>query len=235
MEHLKIMKEYLDEMREADDFPTAGLPFVTISRQAGAGGHVLSYVMTNDFMKDPNQSLFGGWHVFDKDICQLVAKDPAIQESMEQIVEDRYKNGFHTFFEELLSGSAGQYRLQKKTFEVVRMLAMLGKVVIVGRAASFVSSDLPCGVHIRLVAPLKKRIVWLMKKFTISKEEAQKLITRQDVERRKLVKTFFDKDIDDSVHYDVVWNTGTADLHSISHSVMELIRSKNASKPAPKA
>ena len=40
MNHLKILKEHLDDYR-AHPLPDDGFPFITISRQAGAGGHLL--------------------------------------------------------------------------------------------------------------------------------------------------------------------------------------------------
>ena len=38
MEHLKIIQQFLSEKRSFEDLPEYGFPFVTISRQSGAGG-----------------------------------------------------------------------------------------------------------------------------------------------------------------------------------------------------
>jgi hypothetical protein len=41
-------------------------PFVTISRQAGAGGHSLAGAMLERFSAQADKELFGDWQVFDQ-------------------------------------------------------------------------------------------------------------------------------------------------------------------------
>lgn len=236
MNHLKIIEKFLREKRSIDELPTTGFPFVTISRQAGAGGHLLSYVILSEFLKYEEQELFEGWHVFDKQLCEVVAQDPHIQDSIETLLKERLKPEFRDFIESLFTGQSSQYTLQKTTFKVLRMLALLGKVIIVGRASSLVTADLPQGIHIRLVAPEPQRIVWMMKRFKLSKEEARTAIAKQDSDRKKLIRMFFHRDIDDPLLYDITWNTGKVGLDVICHSAIELIRvraAQQAKRTAP--
>ena len=58
------------------------------------------------------------------------------------------------------------------------------------------------GVHLRLVAPLSRRVKWMMKKLNLSKEEAARAIRNQDRDRKKMILTYFQKDIDDPKNYD---------------------------------
>ena len=53
-------------------------PFVTISRQAGVGGHELADDMLEVFHAHSNRALFGGWQIFDRSICEIVAGDPPL-------------------------------------------------------------------------------------------------------------------------------------------------------------
>ena len=66
MNHAKMIQQFLAEKRDFADLPEYGFPFVTISRQAGAGGHLLSYIILTELLKSKENDLFQGWHVFDK-------------------------------------------------------------------------------------------------------------------------------------------------------------------------
>jgi cytidylate kinase len=224
MKHLLIIQEFLKEKRSLRNLPTTGLPFVTISRQAGAGGHLLAHVLTTDFLQFADDPLFVGWHVFDRELCEVIAQDPALQVSVEQLMAEHYKPDFADFVESLFTGRSDQYALHKKTFEVVRLLATLGQVILVGRAGACVTRDLPGGLHIRLVAPEAHRLRWMMDKFRIGKDEAAKRIQKQDADRRKLVRTYFDRDLEDPLLYDAVFNTERVNPHEISAAVVEMLR-----------
>jgi cytidylate kinase len=224
MNHLKLIHQYLKERGSIRGIPPSGLPFITISREAGAGGHLLAHVILTDFLKQKDRGLFEGWHVFDRELCEVVAGDPELQASMEELLAEKHRSEFAEFIDSLFSGRARQYEIYKKTFAIVRLLGCLGKVIIVGRAASCVCADLPGGVHIRIVAPEAQRIRWLGKKLKITREEARIELLRQEDDKRRLVSDFFDKDINDPLLYHTVWNSGRVDMHTISESVIELVR-----------
>ncbi len=230
MNHLQMVYKFLEERRDFEDLPDLGFPFVTISRQAGAGGHLLSYVILSEFLKHKESERFEGWHVFDKDLCEVVAKDPKLQGTMEVLVAEKYRSEFREFIESLFTGQSKQYLLYKTTFKVVRMLAMIGKVIIVGRGSALVTADLPQGIHIRLVAPRSNRIIWMMKRFKLSKEEAANAVDKQDSDRRKLIKLFFHRDIEDPLLYDAVWNTGKVGLEVITRATLDLIQERAKGK-----
>lgn len=227
MNHLKMIQQFLKERRDFEDLPEYGYPFVTISRQAGAGGHLLSYVILTEFLKHRQDPAFEGWHVFDKDLVEIVAKDPLLQSDMEVMVSQKYMTQINDFFESLLTGKTDEHSLHRTMFKVVRMLALIGKVVIVGRGGALVTADLPQGVHIRLIAPEAHRVVWMMKRFRMNKEEAREAVLKQDSDRRKLIKLFFHRDIDDPLLYDMVWNTGKVQLDIIAATTVNLIRQRS--------
>lgn len=230
MNHLQMIHQFIKEKRNLNEIPDTGLPFVTISRQAAAGGHLFSYVLLTDMLKE-NTELFRGWHVFDKQLCEVIAEDPELADSVQSLLLERYRSEFREFIDSLFAGRSKQFALYQKTFRVVRMLAALGKVIIVGRASRWVTRDLPRGAHVLLVAPEEQRVLWMMKKLKMGKDEARAAVIRQDAERAKLVKTFFSKDVDDAVEYDVAWNTAKAEMHDISSSIIRLLKTR-AESPA---
>lgn len=218
--------DWLAEHGDLSDLKPSGQPFITISRQAGAGGHLLSYVLLTDFIQYQSDPLFAGWHVFDKELCELVARDPRVEKTMGELVSENYKSDFKDFMDTLFAGHSTQYQAVKQTTKVVRMLAMAGKTIIVGRAGCCATQDLKGGIHIRLVAPLEKRILWMMKRFKLTKANAEKAIEKQDSDRAKLLQNFFHRDIDDPLTYDIVWNTGSVELPEISKSIIEIMRNR---------
>lgn len=225
MNHLKMIQQFLKEKRDFEDLPEYGFPFVTISRQAGAGGHLLSYVILTEFLKHKNSHpILEGWHVFDRELTEVVASDPLLQTDIEGLVSKRRLSQFNDFVESLLTGRSEQDTLQRTTFKVVRMLALIGKVILVGRGGSLVTADLPQGVHIRLVAPEAHRIVWMMKRFKMNRTDAHEAVLKQDADRRKLIKLFFHRDIEDPLLYDMVWNTGKVSLDVVTRATIELIK-----------
>ena len=227
MKHLQMIQKFLSEKRDFDDFPEYGFPFVTVSRQSGAGGHLLSYVILTEFLKHRDKPLFEGWHVFDRELCELVARDPLLQKDMEVLLGEKYRSQFNDFVESLYSGRSEQHTLHTTTFRVVRMLALIGKVIIVGRGGSLISADLPQGIHIRLVAPEAHRVVWMMKRFKMHKEDARQAVRTQDADRKKLIKLFFNRDIEDPLLYDMVWNTGKVELDVITEATIALINKRS--------
>ena len=230
MNHLKMIQQFLAEKRNFEDLPEFGFPFITISRQAGSGGHLLSYVILTEFLKHKESELFQGWHVFDKVLCEIVAKDPLLQDSMETLVSERYRSEFRDFIESLFTGRSNQYLTYKTTFKVVRMLALLGKVIVVGRGSALVTADLPQGIHIRLVAPETQRVIWMMKRFKLGKEAARESMAKQDADRRKLIKLFFHRDINDPLLYDIVWNTGKVSPEMITRTTIDMITQRSQLK-----
>ena len=224
MNHLKMIQQFMKEKRDIEDIPGSGFPFVTISRQAGAGGNLLSSVLHGEFLKYRENSLFEGWHVFDKELCDLVARDPLLLNDIEALMARKHSSDFNSFVESLLTGRSEQETLERTTFKVVRMLAMIGKVILLGRGGALVTADLPQGVHIRLVAPEAHRVARVMKSLKLGKMDAHDFLERQDASRRKLIKLFFQRDIDDPLLYDMVCNTGKVGMDVIAQAAMELVK-----------
>jgi cytidylate kinase len=93
---------------------------------------------------------------------------------------------------------------------------------------------MPQGIHIRLVAPKAHRVVWMMKRFKLGKEEASKTIDKQDSDRRKLIKLFFHRDIENPLLYDAVWNTEKVPLELITRATIDMILERQRKRILPK-
>lgn len=203
-------------------------PFITISRQAGAGGHELAESLLEVFAAQDDQPLFGGWQVFDRKLCEIVAEDPAYTKSMESLVAEEYRTKTDEFFSQLLGPTIDQDLLMLHVFEVVRAVASIGKSIIVGRAGSEVTEGMGPGVAVRLVAPEEMRIPVVMEYYELDERAARDKARRLDQSRARLLKKHFQVDIEDPTRYDAVWNTGEAPITAIGEAIAVILQHKVA-------
>src|SRR5690242_11068709 len=141
------------------------LPFVTISRQAGAGGRTLARRLAErlNAMADAGEDASGGgrekpWSAWDHELVEKVSKEHDLSETLVEALED----SSHRWMQDFLSGlSFGGSKVHPEEFAVYRRVAHtirgpanLGGAIIVGRGGVFITRDLPGGVHVRLVGPL---------------------------------------------------------------------------------
>ena len=209
------------DMKEGRD------PFITISRQTGAGGHTLALDILDEITKQKRDPIFEGWKMFDEELCKRVVEDPELKVSMNALLGEEYRSQMEDLLDEILIGLTPQEVIVKKIFDILRTLATFGRSILVGRGGACLTRDLPLGIHVRLVASPSSRIQRMMKLMNLSEAKARELVAKQDTARAQLVKTYFHKDINDPLLYDVIWNTDTVPLPEIARSVVNLVKAKS--------
>lgn len=227
MNHVAIVKQYLRE-RGREELVAEGFPFVTISREAGAGGHTLAREILRKLEVKFPGDLSEGWEVFDHKLCVLIAQDEKLGVSFDQLLAEEYRSEVSQVIYEMITQKASRYKAYKRIFEIVRALATLGKCVIVGRAGMCVTQDMPLGVSIRLVAKEETRVKRMMQMLEIKDKEARQKVKEQDRDRRRLIQDFFAKDITDPKLYDAVFNTERLAIPEIAEVVVDMIGQKMA-------
>ena len=223
---------FLDALSKAEHIetlphggPRGTAPFVTISRQAGAGGHSLAEALLRLMERQEDKSLFQGWQILDQQLCEILLQDSFLDVSLQSLLSEEYRSQVREFVRSLL-GQQDQHLAIRKMFEVIRSVAAVGKVIIVGRAGSHITKRLELGVHARLVAPEPLRVRRMMKLLNQDEEESRKVVRKQDHDRIRLLKAYFQVDIDDPLQYDVIWNTGAVSFEVIAESIIGLIRQR---------
>ncbi|MGH9881697.1 MAG: AAA family ATPase [Pyrinomonadaceae bacterium] len=201
-------------------------PFVTISREAGAGGHRLAGALLTQLKALDRVPLFQNWQLMDQTLCHKILENPKLRVSLETLLTEELHSEVEDIVNSLLAGYTPQAQVMIEVFNTVRTMATFGKAIIVGRGAVCLTRDLPYGVHVRLVAAPSSRIRRIMELRRLSKKEAQGLVKKMDRERARLLKIYFSKDIHDPRLYDVTWNTDFVSLEEIASSVIGLIQSK---------
>jgi cytidylate kinase len=222
------LAQYVKESASAG--PSRGrppAPFVTISRQAGAGAHALAEALIARFSQEKDV-LFAGWQVFDRNICERVAADPDLHVSLQSLLDEDFHTGLDDYLRGALADMSSQIAVDHHMFRIVRGICAMGKAVVIGRAAALITRDLPLGVHLRLVSPPGARVKRISREYNIAEMAARDGLNRKDARRARMVDAYFEKDIADPLLYDCVWNTGAVPFDVIAESMICLIRRRAA-------
>ncbi len=160
----------------------------------------------------------------------MISDDPKLKVLVKSLLTEEYHSEIQEFLTSVFGGPAHQYELYKKTFELVRTLAAIGKVIIVGRGAVFATMDMPAGVRVRLIAPESVRVKRMAELLQIDKAKARDVVRSRDRQRSRMVFDFFNKDSNDPSSYDGVWDTSEQTMEEIAQEVLTLIEKKAGKK-----
>lgn len=227
MKRSELIDKYFAQRREKDAH-FGGYPFVCISRQAGAGGHSLGEMLLKKTEEHHYADLFRGWMMFDKELCEAVATEEDLRVSLNVLVSEEYHSDMSDYIHQLVSGETPQFAVYKRLFEIVRTLAAVGKVIIVGRGGSFVTRNMQAGISVRLVAPEEMRVEAIKTLLNESTEEAKKRVAKHARESAHFVRDLFASDINDAGNYDRLWDTGETPIEDIADTLMGMIKDKAA-------
>ena len=210
--------------RQAHHAAANQFPFVTISRQTGAGGRTLARELVRQIDATGGEQS-SGWAIFDRAMCESIMDDPRLGSMLQDLLDERYRNAVQEFVHTLI-GEPAQDLGYARLAEVQRQVAKLGKVVFVGRGASCVTRDLPLGVHVRLVAPAGVRQNRMAELLDVDAAAALKEMERSDGERERLIRNHFAADAGDPENYDMTFNTARVAFGQVAQSVLALVRAR---------
>jgi cytidylate kinase len=204
----KLLDKVLKQGVKIENFK--GGPVITISREPGSGGSEIARRLS----KALNLDLIGG------QIIQHVADSAKMSRKVIQSLDEREV----TFRDTLLSSLFGENRpwpgeyLQHLT-KVVGTIGAFGNVIMVGRGASYV---LPRErtFKVRIIAPIELRIRHFMDDRGYTKAEAEQYIVKTENNRRAFVRKYFNAELTDPAHYDMIINTERISLEGAAESII---------------
>lgn len=220
-----LIRQYLKK-RKGTEEDLGTLPFVTISRQAGSGSRELAEEIVRQMCGTPLTHEDFEWEIFDQELCQMIADDTKLEDSLHALLTEEYHSDLHEVISDLVSGTARQYRTYKSIFGIVRALGLLGNSIIIGRGGAHVCKDMPLGVHIRLVGSEEKRVEKLAKMMKLDHDTALKKVRELEKGRAHLIRDFFDRDINDPVNYNAVFNIDILSVPEIAGLIVEMLNQR---------
>ena len=178
---------YLQQQRADAEAREAALPFVTISRQAGAGGRTLARALADRLNElDPADRPWAAW---DRELVEKVSTEQHIPVSLIESLETQgpRRSVFQDFLASLSAerdaADLDEFKVYRAVAQTVRALARAGRSIIVGRGGVYATRDLPGGVHLRLVAPLPDRVAHMARVLNVSDDQAAREVKKIDRQR----------------------------------------------------
>jgi cytidylate kinase len=165
-------------------------PFITISRQSGAGGSTLAAQLVERLnVLDPAPH---PWRMWNRDLVQEVATRHKVPAALVESVDERTRNWLEDMLANLsTSESPSEEAVYKRVAATIHALAQAGRAVIVGRGGVLITHGLSKGIHLRLVAPLEHRVALTAWRLRISMDAAGAEVRRQDAEREQFYKRYW--------------------------------------------
>jgi len=179
-------------------------PFLTISREAGAGAITVGQRVV-ELLNHKKGDV--PWTLFDKNLVDAVLEKHNLPKALSKYMTEDAVNTLQKFIDDLFGLHPPSHALVRKTNETILTLAQMGNTVLVGRGGNFLTRGLEGGFHVRLVASRDKRIKRLQEYYGLSEKQAAERMKTIDQDRRKYVSDAFGKDVSDIVSYDCVINT----------------------------
>jgi len=202
--------------------------FLTISRQAGAGAHTLAHAVLEEFAQEPEDPALAGWTLFDAAMCQKRLAEARLHVPLERLRAETLRSAMDDLGYQIFALQPPQDDILEKTFHIIQSLALKGKVIFIGRGAVAVTRCLPQGIHIRLVAPLSRRLERMAAYWQVPAVIARRRVLEEDDSRARLMRRYFGLDIDDPLLYDAVWNTDRLPTAHIAALLLRWVKQKEA-------
>jgi cytidylate kinase len=184
--------------------------FITISREAGAGGSAVAKLVGEKL----------GWDVMDRNLLDQVAERYQLSRKMLEFVDETTVNWAYDILGTWLDRTIiSREKYVVRLARVVVGCARRGNVVFVGRGTQFL---LPRqnGLAVRLVAPEEFRVRQIMERENVDAEKAKRVMSDTDRGRREFAMRFFQNDIADPRLYDLVINTERFGLEAAAEMVL---------------
>lgn len=195
---------------------------ITISRQAGSGGHMVAEHLVQYLQA---RSPEGGcpWTVFDRNLVEKVLEDHHLPNRLARFMpEDRITEMADTM-DELFGLHPSSWTLVRQTADTVLHLAELGSVILIGRAGAVITAKLDYVFHVRLVGSLERRVKHIQEVNDLSGKAARDFVRQEDLGRRRYLKKYFNKDIDDPLLYHLVINTDLVPYEEAAAMIAEAV------------
>jgi len=190
---------------------------ITISRQYGAGGSEVARLI----------ALGLGWSVVDNELIDLVAQRAGLSPADVARQDERVPSFAERLIRTLaipsqeyavpqeftapeLAGEpkTSEQNLLRITEAVVKELAAVGRVVLVGRAAPAVIGREIRAIHVKIVASRAVRVRYAEAADRLDARAAEKRVDQLDAQRGRYHRENYGRDWDDPSHYHMILNTG---------------------------
>lgn len=180
-------------------------PVITISRECGCPGNdiaeMLKELLNQKMVNDGHVPL---WKWVNKEILQKASQELKMSPGdVESYVKTKEAGMLH----DLVASFTEPYHvrnasIKKVVYEVIRHLAEVGHVIVVGRGGGTIAWNIPRSLHIYLEAPLSWKAEVVSSQRHIPAAEARKFVLDRDLQRQKFREAYRVKGSDEIYYHE---------------------------------
>lgn len=200
---------------------------VTLSRQSGCGGHVLAEKIAG-FLQARTPPDQPPWTIFDRNLMECVLAEHHLPAHIAKYMPEDRVTEISDIMDELFGLRPASWALVEQTAETILHLAEVGNVILLGRGANVVAAKSPGVVHVRLVASLESRIAHMQQFEELSRPAAAERVRREELGRRRYIRKYFQRDVDDPLLYHLVINSDLMSFDQAAQLIGGLVLQQKA-------
>jgi cytidylate kinase len=199
---------------------------VTISRQAACGAVIVAEKLAH-YLQHHSSGDACPWTVFDRNLIDTVLEDHNLPTRLARFLPEDRVSQLEDIVADVFQVHPPAETIVQQTTETILKLAGLGNVILIGRGGTMITAGLPHVLHVRLVAPLEKRIEHAHQFYNLTRNEAHKFCLSQDRARERYLKKYFNADINDPLLYHLTINTGLVGYEAAAKLIGDAVLNLN--------
>jgi len=211
--------------------PIPSMRAITISREYGSGGGEIAARLAKRL----------NWQLIDHEVVVRVARMLRVSEKEAEEHDERVESLASRIFRSLrlvhptmpvtvdIPLAVDSRAFYEARCQVIEGAVATGQVVIVGRGAQAHLTHRRDVLHVRIIAPLEARLIYVTSREGLDQEAAHARILQKDQEHARYLETFYHRHPGDPHLYDLVLNTGILDLES-AVEVISIVLERKASR-----
>jgi hypothetical protein len=196
-------------------------PFVTVSREASAGGTSLARALAERLPAGDEQR---PWELHSGDLIGEMLRTNQLPPELARFLPEDRVSEIEAAVGELVGLHPSLWLLVGKTNELIRELARAGHAVLLGRGANFATRTIAHGVHVRLVAPVEWRAARTARLLSINRSAAAEHNAQREAARARYVRATFGANIADPTEYDLVINSAQVPVDTAVDLIAGFVR-----------
>lgn len=193
-------------------------PCITISREYGCTGYPAAELLRELLMQRTGDE----WVLIDKLVLEEVARRHNLSE---EILKTLGKD--NRILDEILATFSPRWKSNYDYFlplsRHVVALAEQGNVIMLEMGGAIVTRHIEHSYHFRIFGSDPFKVATLAGRLGIEKEEAEKLMHKQQKVRDHFTKDFLSRDDHDPALYDLLFNNDRCSSDRIAHTIVDFV------------
>lgn len=205
------------------------MPFITISRMYGSGGSEVAERVAHAL----------GWSLFDNAMIEAVAERSGLSAAEVSAQDERVPSMVERLATALSLGSpeimppvptgpmeTTEERVVAVTRRVIEEAVQTGPAVFVGRGAQCLLAERSDALHVFCFAPRANLRRYVMDKFGVDRDEADRVVSDMNKQREQYVKRHWNRSWLSPDNYHLCVNTGWLGVEGSASLVVDAARSQ---------